>query len=866
MGFFNTIKNLFSTTTLESKTEKKENNTKPPLKKEKVTTKKSMGKSSAASNPYLKPLFLNNFKREFSLDLKMETQKNWDQFFSSVKKNPKLIGFENRSRRKSNLLFHNDHLMIVQAAGVIEYVEEHEVRQISLKETPFEKMTARAANAKGVVLQMKEKLAFINMQSQQGVMFHFDWQAFTVAMGDDYWLVGTRQTINGPGELYCFDMQGDLKWSTGFKEKFDSVYGEIEFFPYHLQVSTDSTDIFVSSMDRIYRLSVDGTINARVAISELKAAELKQKQKELQRKWSTQPTNEEEARNRLAEHFASQFTISMRMTNMNSPFAGYVHDPETDMLFVLEEDGRVTAWDRHGKLVWLTAFKNNSRFINWVDGLLVVSFEKGETFWINRKGEFVYGVQLPKQAASIAVIPNQEKYLIVCEDNRLYELHKQSGDLIMGSDGHPGMELFQLSGRNIFFDGKNNGQGYFWRAHIDHIWSHFEPTLLTKDGEINTLSEVAPEISETKRFRKKWWLKNNSKNDWFGSRVIDTAENRIYLVEKEKLDVNKWMDLSESERRKEEKKHHLVCYDFEGNEQWRKQILSAMWSLFLSPDGEVIYTSVPDEQEITYMPGHILLISKDGQELAKFKVPAQGFSLDFVSDSIVTVNLAFEQKEDRMKGIISKNNNGVWNLTLKQGGEESGNPTPFGAGIHYEKTPHFEISRLDKKKYVLRSNEDEMEMKVTAAIYEAYESKDNLLLLRFGKRTIQCFNASFEKVIEIKEQADIVETSLGKNTVVVATKSEVKGYSLTGDILWKYSSIPNTYSASVTWIGGKEVYLWVVTNDSESIVSSISEDGKVKNSHKFDKRSYRREFIVSPEREYFVAQTNGSIEIYGITK
>lgn len=48
------------------------------------------------------------------------------------------------------------------------------------------------------------------------------------------------------------------------------------------------------------------------------------------------------------------------------------------------------------------------------------------------------------------MIPNQEKYLVVCEDNRLYELHKDTGNLIKGSEGHPGMKLFILSGQNVF--------------------------------------------------------------------------------------------------------------------------------------------------------------------------------------------------------------------------------------------------------------------------------------------------------------------------------------------------------------------------------------------------------------------------------
>ncbi|WP_160909150.1 hypothetical protein [Pontibacillus yanchengensis] len=60
-------------------------------------------------------------------------------------------------------------------------------------------------------------------------------------------LIGTRETYEGPGELYCFDFNGSLKWAIGFKENFASMFGDMDFIPYLLDVSSDSTDIFVGS-------------------------------------------------------------------------------------------------------------------------------------------------------------------------------------------------------------------------------------------------------------------------------------------------------------------------------------------------------------------------------------------------------------------------------------------------------------------------------------------------------------------------------------------------------------------------------------------------------------------------------------------
>src|SRR5690606_5026439 len=200
--------------------------------------------------------------------------------------------------------------------------------------------------------------AFINTSTNIAFTYEFKFQPFSFAVGDDFWLVGTRETYNGPGELYSFDFNGNVNWIINFKEKFDSVFGEIIFMPYLLEVSKDSSDILIASMDRMYRLDTSGNLMARIALSELREQELRNKQKELQSSILKPPTTREEAISQYAKDLAIQFSMSMERMSINSPFLGFAHDTETDMLFILEEKGRVSAWDKVGKLVWINSFKN----------------------------------------------------------------------------------------------------------------------------------------------------------------------------------------------------------------------------------------------------------------------------------------------------------------------------------------------------------------------------------------------------------------------------------------------------------------------------------------------------------------------------
>ncbi len=67
---------------------------------------------------------------------------------------------------------------------------------------------------------------------------------------------GNPETYDGPGKLYCFDFNGDLKWGIAFKETLSTMFGELSFMPYLLEVSADSTDI----LSRVWIDCIDWTI------------------------------------------------------------------------------------------------------------------------------------------------------------------------------------------------------------------------------------------------------------------------------------------------------------------------------------------------------------------------------------------------------------------------------------------------------------------------------------------------------------------------------------------------------------------------------------------------------------------------------
>lgn len=817
-------------------------------------------------NKYFKNINTHLFKLEQTITLATETEGGWDNCFSVEKENPKLIGFEKRSKKKLRLLYKSEEQLVTYAASIIEIINKNKIKRVIFKDTPLEKMTIVDANVTNVILRNKENIAYINLDSCKAYLYSFKWQPFSSAVGDDYWLVGTRQTYEGPGELYLFNTNGEVNWAINFTEPpMNTMFGPVHMTAYHLKVSQDFSDIFVSSMDKLYRFTPEGKLMARIAISELKEEELRRKHEETQRALAIPPKDKDDAINRFAQQIAEQFTEGFSRLTFHSPFTGFAHDPKTDMLFILEEEGRVTGWNSKGKLVWTNIFKEKGRFISWIDEKLVLSFITGETLWLDRDGFYIFGAKLPKEAWTISLIPKQSRYLIVCKDNRLYELDKTNGELATGTVGHPGMTLFNTSSHHIFFDGEYNKAGHLWLAPQGHKWSIFKKTEIDSLNYKNTLNSAAPEIKETKPFKLLWTLKAAEKDEFFGKRIVDFKNQQIYVSEKPKFDSKKIYDTvkDEEERRKYFDAQDLVCYDFKQNRLWSKRFYHYLFSVFLSPDGENIFIGVPLKVNISYEPGFIIILNKKGEKEGQIEGPAHGFNIDFVSNDEGIVHFATDRGEEPKIFSLFKDQTKKWRLGEQRNKESL--RSEFGAGIKSLKLNNFSLNRVDKKKYVGRYDNKESELKVSAAIYEAYEVSQQNLLTRIGNKTITYFNENYNKVWNVKTEESVLKVVVGISTFIVVSKEEIASYNLNdGTLIWRMSAPPKSSVNKVYWSKKMITFIWFVGNQQEYYVATINENGDVYNSKRFTDLMLFNDTVFNEDQNMFIVQKSNTIEGYKV--
>ena len=414
--------------------------------------------------------------------LKIDDRLNWKDLFVSEKASDKLscfdLRFDLRSRRKLKLHHYDSCCIVAEASKTLHIINPEVGKKISFLEGLPEVMHIFKAESKGAILRSGNLfkpgnlIGYLNFETGIVDVFSFLWQPFRTAIGKDFWLVGTREIPEGPGEIYCFSPNCDYLWGLRIKEELQTGFGLIHSIAYHLRISKNRTDILVSSMDRLYRFSADGTLMVRIAISDLREADIIKKEKE--------------EYNDLPEWGKQWIGGMIRAYSLHSPLAGFAHDPLKDNLFILEgTEGKLTAWDYEGNLLWVRSFlhekeyyRNYGCYINWLDESVFISFTSGQSFWIDREGRTRLSVKLPRgdvgepfhiPGDAIFHIPGQEKYWIVQrdysavmkhkrKDRRIYEVDKYTGKVTQGPKGNLGMKLFVFQERIIFYD------GYLWAA------------------------------------------------------------------------------------------------------------------------------------------------------------------------------------------------------------------------------------------------------------------------------------------------------------------------------------------------------------------------------------------------------------------
>lgn len=530
------------------------------------------------------------FKVSETIKLQIEDYIGWDDLFVTGKVTEKLPGFDLRSKRKVKLHYYGASCFIVEANKTLYIIGPSSSKKICLEHSSLDTTHIREVNERCAILSSEDSIGYLDFDTGLVTLFQFGWHPFRVAIGNEFWLVSTRETTEGPGELYCFSLKGEYLWGLQFGEEFQTAFGLIKATAYHLHISEDNAQIIVSTMDRVYRLNQNGELIYRIALADLREAEIKMKEAKRRADLPKNPQTKEELIRVISHEMSEKMVGGMiRAASLNTPLAGFILDPLTSNIFILEDKGRLTAWNSSGKLLWAYSFNEAGNYIGLVDDSLAVSLKTGDIFWLNQQGDTLFSAKLPKQAKAVFAIPDQEKYLIACEDERRYELDKQTGELIQGPEGDRDMKLFVFRDQIMFYD------GHLWAAPLGYSWQTYQPKKVTRAASIEDLSskDFAPQVKISKPFKRIWTFCNPDSYP-LHHYAIDKKNKRIYAGRRK-------VELSSNEKELQDKSirdncfatwNEVSCYDFSLRQLWSTSFLSEITSVAVSPEGDAVFVGL----------------------------------------------------------------------------------------------------------------------------------------------------------------------------------------------------------------------------------------------------------------------------------
>jgi len=807
---------------------------------------------------YIEWVKLPLFQKTGSFQLKMVDIDNWESIFTTDKKIDKYPNFSLRSREKINLCFHsNFNFFVFEKSNVLHIVHSQGIKTISIGENlPFPMFISKTGD-KGALLRADSHIGYLDFQTGVVSLFRFNWQPFTSTIGNQYWLVGTRETYEGPGELYCFNPQGNYQWGIRFKEEFQTIFGPIKATAYYLSMSEDQEDILVSTMDRIYRFLPNGKLVTRIVLAELREQEIKRNELGQLESQMKNISSKDDLVKAVAADVAYQVIGGMmRAATLNDPLAGYAYDVQKKCFYILEDSGRITAWNAQGQMLWMHSLNESSDFIAWLDRLLLVSTKNGSVSWLDEDGKLLRSVSFPDGIESFFSTFKKDRYLVVCKNNRLYEFNNQTGEIIQGFEGNNRMKLFLFLNKLFFYDGK-----YLWGAPTKEDWKTVSPTYIDQAKPIAELSSgiTTPQAKPVNPFKPVWIYKDQDNNP-ISHFAFDPKNKRLYIGRRK-------TSLSVEEKHQEEIAlqkndsfsiwNKVACYDFSLRLLWSRSFFSEITMLELSPRGDIVFVGLW-EHGLAYDPGRIIIMDDLGEVISNVKTPANPVYIHFQNP-----NLALLEVYDGPECKLITSNRRNWKLKKCSIIDKPEDGVDFGAGLNEATIGSYVFKRTGKKVYKVFHGSNEVDLKLSAAIYELVEYLDseNILLL-IGKKTIRSLSTQLEILWETKVKVNIEKIVAGFNGFLILSREEILFIDLNGQMKWSLGCPFNSYKNNAQWIKRLGLFLWEAGNNNEFQLSLITPEGQVVRCQSFKNVSTRRGIEITEDEKYIILPLCYSIECF----
>lgn len=781
-----------------------------------------------------------------------EDKAAFDELFVKDKNCPGFPPFTERSGNRCKLHYHDPDIVLLESKGVLHQVSLNTRRSVAYQTAELPDFSISAINSRYAILKAKPNmLAVLDQLGGVAKMCSFEWDPFRVALAEDRWFVATRQTYNGPGHLYSFAHDGRYLWGLEFLEEFNTFFGLIKATAYHLRISDDKSELLVSTMDRIYRFSLDGKLLSRIAVSTLREEDQNQEKLERQKDLPKNPRTRDELIEVIASEYAEKIVGQFTAPNLSDPPAGFVQDPKTHRVFVLETQGRISAWDPVP--AWTLALNEPARCFFWVAGQLVVALANRACLWIDPDGHTLLSVRdLPGEVKEVLQAPDIKRQLLIC-GSRFVEVDLQSGSWREGPEARAGSEVFEHNGRMLFYDGS-----YLWRAAENASWEMSTPVALDQAPSIppDSIGEAVAVIPSKKPFRKIWEITPTSIGTrYIASSAFDGAHKLIYVncPKRYASDQEKEYELNYNAHQGQYGSwQEVICYDFSVVEQWATPFFGDITSIDVSPEGDAVFIALRTKG-IATDPAELLVLTGDGTH--KYQTPCTVRGATFSAPDLGKLMLFGGEKHL----VVSRSNGWMPELAPPP------LPSTFGSGLNSFSAGGFVLSRKGPKLYTISGPKASgKELKFSAAVHDAVVmSSTGHLIIRIGNLFLKALDASISPVWDVKLPERALAMVAGPAGILVLTDGQVIFVDVNGNPRWKFASPPGYAINQATYLSKRQAFLWQVASAEDFQITLLSPKGVVLNSDTLHFPFHAR-CDLDADETVFVIHSRDHIECHGM--
>ncbi len=708
--------------------------------------------------------------------------------------------FTLRSRSKCSLRGIGPDHIAVKNGRKIRIISEGKLLTADYSKTALKNYILYHTNKHGAIFVNENRVAILSFQHGVAKEYEFRWNPYRTSVSDKMFFIGTRKTPEGPGELYCFSSDADIRWAIRFNKKITEMgmfSGDYHYLqPYFIHVRTDRSGIVaIQDLDSLLVFNEDDLKGFYLSLRVFRKHETNKEKAKTRTSLSdliSKSRSEDEKIKHISETYGRLSSIELGEAILPEPgVVNVLHNTTDNSIYILDTDSRLTAWKADGDLFLykhLHSFIENDEpvYFGKSGPRLIVSYKSGLVYWLDLSGTVTQTAKMEKGILDVFRIDDNSA-VAVGADGWLHYVDESTGDSQRAVPLRKQATLYSSLNQFVLID------EYLWLSSKERfaacVSSYEKKPIVSQKARIE-VSKVVSYINPTQ-----------SGNLLYAK--VDGFSQSIYVA------------------RYEDEQPALIAYDYSLRTKWTHEFPqdSVLLGLSLGSKDSVIAVTLGECDPIPNR--RALIYSINGSFLQEI----EGIS---ISSELIFHNRnrdihPYNQGVGVFIPDVLIEDEGRWRIVS--------NDTRRKRGMRIQDVlvGQTRVMEVGNKEYKIFSDGKYAQICTKAAIYGImpFPNNEERILLLIGTKTFWCIDTSGEIKWEINLKEKVHSIMTSGTGIVCASDMGLFEMDSFGSRKWDHSvPFADRYS-SIGWNCDKKCTVWAVGNDSDISLIVLYDDGSI---------------------------------------